>query len=173
MVGRLAVRRAGRVALLTCGAAVPRLLAPQRRPPARSSGCAGARGGRRRRTAAPPAAERSPTGLRRVALLARGPGLVVVVSDFREGDPRAERPPWARALGALAARHDVLAVEVVDPREGELPDVGQLVLVDPETGRARWRPTRPAPSCGGASRPPSWRGATRWRARCGARARGT
>jgi uncharacterized protein (DUF58 family) len=28
----------------------------------------------------------------------------------------------------------VLAVEVIDPREGELPDVGQLVLVDPETG---------------------------------------
>ena len=40
-----------------------------------------------------------------------------------------------RALGALAGRHDVLAVEVVDPREGELPDVGQLVLVDPETGK--------------------------------------
>jgi uncharacterized protein (DUF58 family) len=40
-----------------------------------------------------------------------------------------------RALGALAARHDVLGVEVVDPREGELPDVGHLVLVDPETGR--------------------------------------
>jgi uncharacterized protein (DUF58 family) len=30
--------------------------------------------------------------------------------------------------------HDVLAVEVVDPREAQLPDVGHLVLVDPETG---------------------------------------
>ena len=39
-----------------------------------------------------------------------------------------------RALGAVAGRHDVLAVEVADPREGELPDAGQLVLVDPETG---------------------------------------
>ena len=29
----------------------------------------------------------------------------------------------------------MLAVEVVDPREGELPAAGQLVLVDPETGR--------------------------------------
>jgi uncharacterized protein (DUF58 family) len=35
----------------------------------------------------------------------------------------------------LAALHDVLAVEVVDPRELELPPVGLLMLVDPETGR--------------------------------------
>jgi uncharacterized protein (DUF58 family) len=32
-------------------------------------------------------------------------------------------------------RHDVLAVEIRDPREQELPDVGELWLVDPETGR--------------------------------------
>ncbi len=31
-------------------------------------------------------------------------------------------------------RHDVLAIEVVDPRELELPDVGVLPVVDPETG---------------------------------------
>jgi uncharacterized protein (DUF58 family) len=29
----------------------------------------------------------------------------------------------------------VLCVEVVDPREAELPDVGHLTLVDPETGQ--------------------------------------
>ena len=28
----------------------------------------------------------------------------------------------------------MLAVEVSDPREAELPDAGQLTLVDPETG---------------------------------------
>jgi uncharacterized protein (DUF58 family) len=28
----------------------------------------------------------------------------------------------------------VLAVEIVDPREAELPAVGHLLLVDPETG---------------------------------------
>ncbi|HSH23642.1 MAG TPA: DUF58 domain-containing protein, partial [Acidimicrobiales bacterium] len=33
------------------------------------------------------------------------------------------------------ARHDVIAVEVLAPRELELPDVGVLALVDPETGR--------------------------------------
>jgi uncharacterized protein (DUF58 family) len=56
-------------------------------------------------------------------------GLVVVVSDFR--GPR----DWLRPLGAAAARHQVLAVEIRDPREGELPDVGELTLVDAETGR--------------------------------------
>ena len=33
------------------------------------------------------------------------------------------------------SRHEVLAVEIRDPREQELPDVGELWLVDPETGR--------------------------------------
>jgi uncharacterized protein (DUF58 family) len=55
--------------------------------------------------------------------------LVVVVSDFR--GPIDWRPPLLR----LAGRHAVLAVEVRDPREQELADVGELRLVDPETGR--------------------------------------
>ncbi|MFG1888548.1 DUF58 domain-containing protein [Micromonospora sp. NPDC049051] len=66
-------------------------------------------------------------------------GLVVVVSDFLDGlpdDPR-EAPPWETALRRLAARHQVLAVEITDPRELELPDVGLVTLVDPETGRRR------------------------------------
>ena len=66
---------------------------------------------------------------RRARRLARRRSLVVVVSDFR--GPRDWRPP----LLQLAARHDVLAVEIRDPREQELPDVGDLWLVDPETGR--------------------------------------
>jgi uncharacterized protein (DUF58 family) len=55
-------------------------------------------------------------------------GLAVVVSDFLAGGA------WERPLRALSARHETLAVEVVDPRELELPDVGVLDLVDPETG---------------------------------------
>jgi uncharacterized protein (DUF58 family) len=144
VIGRLAVRRAGRVALLTCGAPVTRLLPP--------------RGGRRALVAlrravgqgvapdgSPPPPDALAAALRRLGRVTRGRGLVVVVSDFREGAPdsgHARRAPvaggapeWARALRALAGRHDVLAVEVIDPREGELPDAGQLVLVDPETGR--------------------------------------
>lgn len=55
--------------------------------------------------------------------------LVIVVSDFRG------TVSWRAPLMRLAARHSVLAVEVRDPREQELADVGELRLVDPETGR--------------------------------------
>lgn len=64
-------------------------------------------------------------------------GLRVVVSDFIEPDGRSARPyPWEPALRRLAARNDVIVVEVLDPRELDLPDMGLLVLRDPETGRA-------------------------------------
>jgi uncharacterized protein (DUF58 family) len=66
------------------------------------------------------------------------PGLRVVLSDFL--DPHGDHEPpfdWQRPLRHLAARHDVIAVEVVDPRELALPDVGSVVLVDPESGRQR------------------------------------
>ncbi|MFI6265704.1 DUF58 domain-containing protein [Micromonospora sp. NPDC051006] len=66
-------------------------------------------------------------------------GLVVVVSDFLDGlpDDPEHPPPWERTLRRLGVRHQVLAVEVTDPRELELPDVGLVTLVDPETGRRR------------------------------------
>ncbi|MEH1014535.1 DUF58 domain-containing protein [Micromonospora sp. CPCC 206060] len=66
-------------------------------------------------------------------------GLVVVVSDFLDGlpDDQSAAPDWERPLRRLAVRHQVLAVEVTDPREWELPDVGLVTLVDPETGRRR------------------------------------
>ena len=67
--------------------------------------------------------------LTRTGRLARQRALVAVISDFR--GPR----DWRRPLIQLAGRHDVLAIEVRDPREQELPDVGELWLVDPETGR--------------------------------------
>lgn len=66
------------------------------------------------------------------------PGLRVVVSDFLDPDTGLEPPfGWQRPLRRLAARHDVIAVEIVDPREMELPDVGSVLLVDPESGRQR------------------------------------
>jgi uncharacterized protein (DUF58 family) len=74
-------------------------------------------------------------GLRRSA---RRRGLAVVVSDFLDGLPDdGGTPEWEPELRRLAARQQVLAVEVTDPRELELPDVGILTLVDPETGRRR------------------------------------
>ena len=79
-------------------------------------------------------AERGPapdlsSALRAVGPLAKRRGLVVVVSDFL--DPAG----WERLLRSVRGRHEVLAVEVLDPRELELPPVGLLTLVDPETGR--------------------------------------
>ncbi|GLL11695.1 hypothetical protein GCM10017577_28360 [Pseudonocardia halophobica] len=64
-------------------------------------------------------------------------GLAVVISDF------LGEPDWERSLRGLSARHDLLAVEVLDPRELDLPDVGTVVLADPETGRQREVETTP------------------------------
>jgi uncharacterized protein (DUF58 family) len=63
----------------------------------------------------------------RAARLVRRRSLVVAVSDFR--GPL----DWRRPLLRLAARHDVVAVEIRDRREQELPNVGSVWLVDPET----------------------------------------
>src|SRR5439155_16147755 len=67
--------------------------------------------------------------VRRTSVLARQRSLVVIASDFR--GPL----DWRRPLLQLAGRHDVVAVEIRDPREQELPNAGELWLVDPETGR--------------------------------------
>lgn len=73
--------------------------------------------------------------LGRLVVPPRRRGLVVVVSDFLSSDP------WDPPLRALATRHDVVAIEIIDPRELELPAVGMLTVVDPETGRTRDVPT--------------------------------
>jgi len=68
----------------------------------------------------------------------RRPGLRVIVSDLLSPSGEFERPfDWEPPLRRLTARHDVVVVEVFDPRELELPAVGHLVLVDPESGRQR------------------------------------
>ncbi|MFB9835230.1 DUF58 domain-containing protein [Actinoallomurus acaciae] len=73
--------------------------------------------------------------------LARGQfkrGLRVVISDFldqeRTGDGELA---WERPMRRLAARHQVVAVEIIDPRELDLPDVGPVMMTDPETGDVR------------------------------------
>ena len=68
-----------------------------------------------------------------------------MISDFL-GDS-----DWERPLRALGTRHELLAIEVVDPRELELPDVGLLTVVDPESGQTLEVPTGDADS-GRASR---------------------
>lgn len=67
-----------------------------------------------------------------------GAGLRVVITDFLDpGGSHAAPFDWQAPLRRLATRHDVIVVEIVDPREMELPDVGAVVLVDPESGRQR------------------------------------
>jgi uncharacterized protein (DUF58 family) len=125
VVGTLAVRRGGKVGLLTYGAPVSRLLPPR--------GGRGARIGLRRALGegvAPDGTAGEPLDrtVLRLGRLARLTSLMVLISDF------AGPPTWARPVAALAARHTVLAVEIRDPRERTLPAVGRLTMVDPETG---------------------------------------
>ena len=126
VLGNLAVRRAGRVAMMTFGAGRPRLLPPRGSRP----GVVALR--RVLAEGVAPDGVNEPHALAhalgRVGRVARQPGFVAVISDFRE------HTGWTRALGALSARHSVLAVEVADPREAELPAVGRLAVIDPETG---------------------------------------
>jgi uncharacterized protein (DUF58 family) len=75
-------------------------------------------------------------GIRRLATPTHRRGLAVVVSDL------LAPPGWEDELRRVAVRHDLLVVEVVDPRELELPDIGLVSLVDPETGRQREVNTR-------------------------------
>ena len=77
-------------------------------------------------------------GLQALVSPPRRRGLVVVVSDLVGP---AGPPTWAAPLRRLAQRHDVVVAEVVDPRELELPSVGTLRLVDPESGRTLEVPT--------------------------------
>ncbi|OBA81363.1 hypothetical protein A9W99_14330 [Mycobacterium sp. 1164966.3] len=58
-------------------------------------------------------------------------GMAVIISDF------LGPINWTRPLRGIAGRHEVLGIEVLDPRDVELPDVGEVVLQDAETGATR------------------------------------
>ncbi len=125
-VGHIATRRGNRLAISTFGDAAPSLLPP-------SQGRAGLLGLLATLDPEPLIGSVGATSLgaatSRIGAVARQRGVVVIVSDFR--GPL----DWRRPILELLGRHDVLAVEVRDPREQELPDVGEIWLVDPETGR--------------------------------------
>jgi uncharacterized protein (DUF58 family) len=125
-VGHVATRRGNRLGVVTFGDANPQSFPPRqgragllgllttlRREPQMEGGGATSLG----------------DALGRTGRFARTRSLIFVVSDFR--GPR----DWKASLLALAGRHDVVAVEVRDRREQELPSVGEVWLVDPETGR--------------------------------------
>jgi uncharacterized protein (DUF58 family) len=126
VVSRLGIRRAGRVALTTFGAGEPRLFPPRASQPGTVAVRRALSGG------VAPDGVNDPRSLAHALMkmgrVATTPGLVVVISDFRDQED------WIRPLGALAAHHSVMAIEVRDPREMHLPNVGHLALVDPESG---------------------------------------
>ena len=126
VVGRFAARRGNRLGVVTFGAGPDTVTPPT--------------GGRRgmlgllRALAAEPTEEgggqTSPArALALIGATRTPPGVVVSASDFR--GPR----DWLPALTDVAGRHAVIALEITDPREDALPDVGELTLIDPETGR--------------------------------------
>ncbi|MBV8955627.1 MAG: DUF58 domain-containing protein [Solirubrobacterales bacterium] len=124
--GRLGIRRAGSVGAVVFGAGAPHVLPPRGSKP----GMVALR--RTLERGVSPDGQRDAgalaDALQRSGRLARTPGLVVVISDFRD------HQGWERPLGSLRVRHTVIAVEVIDPREAEVPAVGQLALIDPESG---------------------------------------
>ncbi len=127
-IGHVASRRGNRLGVVTFGDSEPQSLPPRQG----RVGLIGLLGAIRREHDVDPGrvgATSLGEAARRTSSLARQRALVVIVSDFRGPFD------WRKPLLELAGRHDVLAVEVRDPREQELPNAGDLWLVDPETGR--------------------------------------
>ncbi len=126
VVGRFAARRGNRLGIVTFGGAKIEVLPP-------AGGRRGMLGLIRALEIEAPEEGHGPTSpARALALVAATrttPGVVVIASDFR--GPR----DWVPALTTVAGRHAVIALEITDPREDALVDVGELTLVDPETGR--------------------------------------
>jgi len=125
-VGHLATRRGNRLGVVTFGDESTYALPPRQ---GRVALLGLLRALREQRPGPGTGAPSLGAALARAGSLAHQRSLVVVVSDFR--GPQDWRPP----LLELAGHHDVVAIEIRDPREQELPNVGQLWLVDPETGR--------------------------------------
>jgi uncharacterized protein (DUF58 family) len=126
VVGRFAARRGNRLGIITFGVGREAVSPP-------AGGSRGMLGLLRAISAEPPeegGGETSPArALALVGAIRGAPGVVVIVSDFR--GPR----DWLPALTDVAGRHSVIALEITDPREDALVDVGELTLIDPETGR--------------------------------------
>jgi len=55
-------------------------------------------------------------------------GTVFIFSDFMDS------APFATALKKLARRHDTVAVQITDPIEMNLPSLGLMDFIDPESG---------------------------------------
>jgi uncharacterized protein (DUF58 family) len=125
-VGYLATRRGGKLGVVTFGGAS----AVTRPPRGGSAAMVSLLEQLRHEQAERGLHEPSPAeALLRTGRLARRGCAIFVVSDFRGTSG------WHRSLAWIGDRHHVLAVEIRDLREQEIPDVGDMWFVDPETGR--------------------------------------
>jgi uncharacterized protein (DUF58 family) len=70
--------------------------------------------------------------LERIERAIPGKGMVFIISDFIQ-DSRNER--YRSAVGRIARRHDLVAVRLGGMASSELPNVGWVELLDPESGR--------------------------------------
>lgn len=70
-------------------------------------------------------------GIQRLRGPHRRSGLRAVISDFIDDSM------WADEMKLISVRNQMIAIEIVDQREMELPNVGTLAVVDPETGERR------------------------------------
>jgi uncharacterized protein (DUF58 family) len=129
-VGHVASRRGNRLGLLTYGHSDPLFVPPRQ-------GRVGLVGvllqmrdvAARDELAQPDVADGLADVMSRARRHARERSLLIVVSDLR--GPR----DWAGGLRELCVRHDVIVCEIRDPAEEALPDIGEVILVDPENGR--------------------------------------
>ena len=128
-IGHVATRRGNRLGVVTFGDAQPRTT-PARQGRAGLLGLLAMLRDEELTEPGPPVGSTSlGEALSRTGTAARQRSLVMVVSDFRGPSD------WRTPLLGLAGRHDVVAIEIRDPREQALPDLGELWLVDPESGR--------------------------------------
>lgn len=60
--------------------------------------------------------------------------IAFMISDFMDGD-------FTDAMKIASRKHDLIALRIYDKREKELPNVGLLKTIDPESGNITWLDT--------------------------------
>ncbi|GHC59243.1 DUF58 domain-containing protein [Roseibacillus persicicus] len=81
-------------------------------------------------TPAPAGAVNFPLATKVMMKAIRQKSLVFLVSDFIGAD-------FSKSIATLSQKHDLVALRIFDPVERELPSVGKVTLIDPETGFER------------------------------------